>query len=118
MKISSLWALTMALLLSGCSKQNNASDRKTNATATGNPLTAPVDYLGAVAKAKKFSEKTIDTTAVNQAIQLFYAQEDRFPKDLNELVAKHYMPSIPPAPGGMQWSYNPRTGEVKVAQTP
>ena len=114
MKTAALFVVIAGMLLTGCSKKEAAAVGPTNQAATGNPLTAPVDYLGAVAKAKKFSEKSIDNTSVNQAVQLFYAQEDRFPRDLNELVAKHYIASIPPVPAGMQWAYNPKTGETKL----
>jgi len=114
MKTSALFVLAAGLLLTSCSKKEADAVQPTNQAASGNPLTAPVDYLGAIAKAKKHSEKTIDATSVDQAVQLFYAQEDRFPKDLNELVSKHYIPAIPPAPTGLQWSYNPKTGETKL----
>ena len=107
-------AAILGLALAGCSKTpESAAPKNTNQSASGNPLTAPVDYLGAVAKAKKFSERKIDSTSISQAIQLFYAQEDRFPKDLNELVAKHYIASVPP---GCQ--YNPQTGEVSIPRQP
>jgi hypothetical protein len=117
MKISRLLVLIAALALVGCSKkQDSTAITKTNESASGNPITAPVDYLGAVAKAKKYSEKAIESTSINQAIQLFYAQEDRFPKDLQELVAKHYIGGIPPAPTGMRWAYNPQNGEIRTVQ--
>jgi uncharacterized lipoprotein YajG len=118
MKISRL-VLIIGLVVAGCSKKpESASAKNTNDLASGNPITAPVDYLGAVAKAKKHSEKVIDTTSMNQAIQLFYAQEDRFPKDLQELVAKHYIGGIPPAPNGMRWAYNPQSGEMRAVPQP
>jgi hypothetical protein len=118
MNASAWWALGLSLLLAGCSKQESTAAKTTNQSASGNPITAPVDYLGAVAKAKHFSEKTIDTTSLNQAIQLFYAQEDRFPKDLNELAAKRYIGAVPPAPAGTVWAYNPQTGELKAVRHP
>src|SRR4029079_5602353 len=84
-----------ALLLAGCSKKETATANATNETASsGNPITAPVDYLGAVAKAKHHSEKVIDTASVNGAIQKFYAMEDRFPRDLDELVSQHYLHAV------------------------
>lgn len=116
---NSLWMIgAVGLALGACSKKEAAvAPNPTNEqAATGNPITAPVDYLGAIAKAKKFSEKTIDVTSINQAIQLFYAQEDRFPKNLEELASKHYIGSVPPAPTGMRWDYNPQTGQLKMAQ--
>src|SRR2546430_7618187 len=61
------------LALAGCGKKEakpTASSTNEN-YSSGNPVTAPVDYLGALAKAKKNSEKTIDTVALNQAVQQF-----------------------------------------------
>jgi hypothetical protein len=114
-----LLVLGAALAVTGCSKQQSpAAKKNSDSVATGNPITAPVDYLGAVAKAKHFSEKVIDTSSISQAIQLFYASEDRFPKDLNELVAKHYIGGLPAAPRGMRWGYNPQTGEIKAVRQP
>ncbi len=118
MKKSPVLLLAMGLLLAGCSKkQETAAVPKTNEVSSGNPLTAPVDYLGAVAKAKHVAEKTVDTASLKRAIELFHAQEDRFPKDLNELVAQHYLPALPALPVGMQYAYNPQTGEVGLVRT-
>jgi hypothetical protein len=121
MRIPLVLALGVVLIFiaaAGCSKQEKTAVSKPESAASGNPLTAPVDYLGAVAKAKQVSEKVVDSTSLNQAIQLFYAQEDRFPRDLNELVAKQYIARIPAAPAGTRWAYNPRTGEIKAAPQP
>ena len=96
--------------------------RKSTADATnenyssGNPVTAPVDYLGAVVRAKKSAEKTIDTVNLNQAIQQFSVGEGRYPKDLNELVTEKYLPRLPDAPYGMKFVYEAKTGQVKVVQ--
>ena len=101
------------LLFCGCGKRDSASP-STNTSASGNPITAPVDYLGAAAKAKRMAEKTVDTVGINQAVQLFQVQEGRLPKDLNELVTKKYVGSIPPPPAGMKYDYNPQTGQLKI----
>lgn len=107
-----------ALLLAGCGKKDgDATARTTNAPAAGgNPVTAPVDYLGAVAKAKKSSESTIDAVSLNQAVQQFNVAEGRFPKDLNELVTEKYVPRLPDPPYGMKFVYDAAKGEVKVVQ--
>jgi len=113
-------ALSLLLLgglaLSGCGKKEEKSTASSTneSNSSGNPLTAPVDYLGAVAKAKKASEKTIDTVYLNQAIQQFNAAEGRYPKDLNELVAEKYLTKIPEAPYGMKIVYDAASGQVKV----
>jgi hypothetical protein len=107
--------LTSLLLVAGLSF--TACEKKTprvkDSNSSGNPLTAPVDYLGATAKAKKMADKTLDVTGVNQAIKLFQAQEGRNPKSLNELVGD-YLPQIPTPPAGMKFEYNPTTAEAKL----
>jgi serine/threonine protein kinase len=76
------------------------------------------DYLGAVNQAKKYSEKAIDLAQLKNAIQQFNAMEERFPKDLNELVQQHYLVSVPVPPRGMKLAYNPQTGEVRIFRQP
>ena len=106
--------LMTGLLLSACKKESPGSAPANSSTSGGNPLSAPADYVGAVAKAKKTTEKTVDTAALNQAIQLFYAQEGRYPKNLNELAGPNYLGKLPQPPPGMKFDYNPTSGVLKV----
>ena len=122
-----LLPLTAGLFIAGCGKSNSSAsqgnnsvgvNQSTNATPnynTGNPLTAPVDYLGAVVQAKKYSEKQIDLAYLNQAIQQFNAGEGRLPKDLKELMP-NYIGKMPQAPYGSKIVYDPSTGVVKVVK--
>lgn len=106
-------------LLAGCGKKTETPPTATNATGrydSGNPMTAPADYVGAVVQAKKYSEKQIDLAYVNQAIQQFQAGEGRLPKSLDELVEEHYLGKVPDAPFGYQINYDPATGIVKVVK--
>lgn len=82
--------------------------------SSGNPLSAPADYLGTLAKGKQTSEKTIELASLNNTIQQFYAAEGRFPKDLNELVTEKYLPRIPAAPYGLKYEYNAGEGKLKI----
>ena len=100
--------------LSGCSRSEPAAPKPANQPSSGNPITAPVDYLGAAAQAQKKSIKTLDEAGLNQNIQMFYAAEGRYPKDLNELVGPNYLTKLPAPPPGMKFDYNPTTGQVKV----
>ncbi|MBL6764628.1 MAG: hypothetical protein ISQ14_06710 [Verrucomicrobiae bacterium] len=75
-----------------------------------NPVNAPTDYLGAVAKGKKKSESTLGALQVAPVIQQFEAAEGRFPKSLQEMVDKGYLSALPEAPQGMKASYDPQTG--------
>lgn len=107
----------MTPVLAGCGKGDATTTAgNPNAAArsdSGNPLPAPADYLGAVVDAKKHSEKVIDVSALNQAIQLFNVQEGRLPKSLAELVP-NYIGKLPPTPFGTKLVYDAAAGTVKV----
>lgn len=100
-------------LLCGCGKQEASPAPATN-QASGNPLTAPVDYLGAVGAAQKQAERTVDLANVQRAIQAFQAGEERLPTSLQELVTEGYFPKLPAAPKGMAYAYNPQNGRVTL----
>ncbi|HTL55796.1 MAG TPA: hypothetical protein VL361_08955 [Candidatus Limnocylindrales bacterium] len=117
MKTPLLILLGMVLLLLGCN--DNSSPSKPTAgtnttTSSGNPLTAPVDYLSAVANAQQSAVKTVDTVSLNQAIQQFGVDHGRTPKDLNELVEQKYIPKLPQPPYGTKFVYDAATGTVKI----
>ena len=105
--------LVAALALqTGCG-DNSKTTQAVNAVS--NVVDAPVNYLGAVVQAQKHAEKTIDVTYINQAIQLFQAQEGRLPKSLDELVP-NYVGKLPVPPFGTKLVYDATTGTVKVVK--
>lgn len=110
MKAISLVALLSVLLLTGC---NDSAGPKDSASS-GNLATAPVDYLNNAAKAQQRAVKTVDLTAVNKAIETFYVQEGRFPKDLLELAELKYLPRIPEPPPGLTWNYDTNSGTATL----
>jgi hypothetical protein len=82
--------------------------------SSGNPLTAPADYAEGLSKAQKSAQATLAAAGIDQGIKQFYADQGRLPKDLDELVAKGAMSQIPPAPRGMKYDYDSKTGVIKV----
>ena len=116
MKPALFLSLAIVLILVGCS--DNSSSPKpaagTNTSSSGNPLTAPVDYLSAVANAQQTAVKTVDTVSLNQAIQQFGVEHGRNPKDLNELVEQKYIPKLPQPPYGTKFVYDAGSGTVKI----
>ncbi len=114
-----LLSLAAGLVLAGCgSSDSGKSAQATNATPnynTGNPITAPVDYIGALGQAQKFAIKTIDVSYLNQAVQQFNAAEGRLPKDLKELVP-NYVGKMPQAPYGSKIVYDTNSGTVTVVK--
>ena len=115
--------LVPCLLLAGCGEksaapqQSGAAQASTNAAvSSGGVLTAPVDYLAAVARAQQTAVKVVDTTSLNKAVQMFSVDKGRNPKDLNELVEQKYIPKIPDTPFGTKLVYDADSGEVKVVK--
>jgi len=105
------------LLLTGCGDNSSkpAAPAGTNAAAAGSsPMNAPADYLRGLASGKQSAVKTVDTTSVDKAIQLFAVDHGRNPKDLDELVQQKYLPKIPDAPYGMKLVYDADAGSVRV----
>jgi len=117
-----LISVVAGVLLTGCGKSSSSTGQSAtnNATtnyASGNPITAVPDYIGAVGNAQNFSIKQIDLAQLNQAIQQFNAAEGRYPKDLQELIP-NYVAKIPDVPAGYKINYDTTSGKVKVVQQP
>jgi len=112
---STILTVLTTVILVGCSDSSQtATTASTTNASSGSPVTAPVDYLNAIAKGKQSAEKTIDTTSLDKAIQMFGVDKGRNPKDLNELVQQKYIPRIPDAPYGTKLVYDANSGTVTV----
>ena len=109
--------ITATALLAGCGEKSAPSGHPpTTSTSETTPANAPAGYLGAMGKAQQSAVKTVDTTSVNQAIQLFNVDQGRNPKDLNELVEKKYLPLVPTPPPGTKLEYDANAGTVKIVK--
>ena len=85
-----------------------------NENSSGNPATAPVDYLGAVNKGRKKAVTDTALLQVNGAINQYKASNSRPPRYLNELISEGLLAELPALPAGKKWTYNPQTGEASV----
>lgn len=109
--------LLAAIFSAGCGdKKAPGGAESTNASSSGSPLTAPVDYLGAVGKAQQTAIKTIDTAQINHAIEMYRVEQGKNPPTLQDLVAEKYLSRLPDLPFGMKYSYDPATGIVKAVK--
>jgi hypothetical protein len=118
MKTSFCLSVAASVLLIGCggSSDKPAAQPTNGAVGGSSPLSAPADYVGALGKAQQTAVKVVDTTSLDQAIQMFNVENGRNPKDLDELVEKKVIPKIPAAPYGMKLEYDATAGKVKVVK--
>ncbi|MCD6051778.1 MAG: hypothetical protein K0Q55_3187 [Verrucomicrobia bacterium] len=105
-----------ASVILGCDKpaSETAPATKPAEKVGENPLNAPTDYLGTVAKGKKSAEATVDTASLSSAISMFQVEKGRNPKDLDELVSSGTIKALPKPPYNMKFTYDAATGAVKV----
>lgn len=99
-----------SLILIGCGKEDKSSPPSSAA-----PAAAPAGYVGALARGQQVAVKTVDVASLNENVRLFNVQEGRYPKDLQELVAKQYLGALPNPPAGMKFVYDAAQGKVSVA---
>jgi hypothetical protein len=110
-----------SILIFGCEKKKElpvpeTPPSKAPSGSGGSLATAPVDYLATAGKAQQSMEKNIDAAALNKEVELFAAQEGRYPTDLNELVTKKYLGKLPTPPFGTKLQYNAKDGKVTVVK--
>jgi hypothetical protein len=108
-------SIVTAMFLAGCGDSSKKATQAYNAVS--NVVDAPLNYVGAVVQAKKYSENVIDVSYINQDIQLFNASEWHYPKDLQEMVP-NYLGKIPVVPFGYQLVYDTNTWTVKTVKLP
>jgi len=112
MKARLMLMAAAAALVAGC---GDSSKPGTAANEVSNIVTAPVNYIGAVAAAQQRAEKAIDVSYINEDIQMFNASEGRYPKELDELIP-NYLAKMPPVPFGFKVVYDPATHTVSVVK--
>lgn len=119
-----LWVMTLnrvilvtaiSLFLSACGEGENSENGSgdTNQTS-GNPITAPVDYLGAVANAKKSTEGKLAIAQLEQAVNYYKIENGSFPKSLDDLLSSDHLSRMPKVPYKTKLSYDPNTGKVDI----
>jgi hypothetical protein len=110
--ISFFISIATAMFVAGCGNGSGSQPPGTNAVA-GSASNNPADYLGALVRAKKSADKTIDVAYLNQALLLFNTQEGHYPRTLEELTP-NYVGKIPEPPIGYKLDYDATKGEVTV----
>jgi hypothetical protein len=119
MKAPLIIAFAAGFLLTGCGEKSSApagASTTNTSTSSDSLVAAPANYLGAITKGEQSAFKTVDTTSLDKAIQMFNVEHGRFPTDLKELVSERYISQIPTPPYGTRLDYDASAGRVSVVK--
>ena len=86
------------------------SDQKINAT---NPITAPLSAYSPMVE-------RIEMSSIKQAVDLFQAENGRFPKDYEEFMEKVVKPNnirLPVLPYGGKYQYDEKTHSLMIVRS-
>ena len=108
--------IVCVLLLGGMCVGCGDTSEPDKGHSSGNPLTAPVDYLGAVNQGKNKVLGDAGLVQVNNALKQFEAAHSRRAENLQELIRAGYLNALPALPPGMTWQYNPQTGQAAAVR--
>jgi len=79
--------------------------------------TATTTVIGTQERAK-LTRLTVDLRTIQRSIEVFYAQNGRYPDSLEELTKKGTIHRVPREPFGGEWLYDAFTGDVKSSTHP
>ena len=95
-------------------KEKKKPEKEETSSDDDNPLLAPLNYVGAVGKAKKSSEKRVNLANVQNAIRQFHAVEGRYSQVAQRVGKGGLLLEDARCASGMSYVYNPKTGQVGI----
>ena len=113
--------LLLALLLAGCKKDE--SPPSPAQADTGNKeveikLDAPAALTQPIAPPKINDRGLPDADFIYNTTRRFLMEQKHPAKDLEELLAKGYMPPLPPLPPGKKYILNQRAAMIQIVDAP
>lgn len=104
------------LLLAGCEGENQTDSNTSGQSeeSNGAAISAPVDYLGAVANAKKSMEGKLALSQLSQAVQNYQIENGKLPASLDALLESDHLSRLPKVPYKTKLSYDSKTGVVDL----
>lgn len=106
--------LIALFLLAGCERNQAAAPLGSSQAEVGEE--AHPDHAAAALEAEREAETRVALLIVTEAVKGFRVIEGRFPEDLQEVVDRGFMHSLPELPGEGRFSYDAKAGEVSVEE--
>ena len=81
-------------------------------------FSGPKDYRQMIQRVRQRQMARDNLDTVQSAVQLFQFRFARLPADLKELVDRHILPELPPAPPRSTYYYDRALGNVRLVPLP
>ena len=110
-RVSRLGSVLMisCIAVMGCNENKaDAGKKKTSKSAN------PANYVRGALESGDKAKGKLGIVTLERGIKTFQIQEGKNPASLQQLVKKGFVSSVPPAPVGKKYSYNAKTGKVKI----
>ena len=106
----------LVFLAGGCKKEEPAPPSlPAQAEAESREIELKPDKAPIVVAAPKVDDRGIpDANFIYQTTRRFFAEQKRSPKNLEELIAKGYMPPLPTPPPGKRYVLNERAAMIQL----
>ena len=114
------FALFLTVVLAACRKEKEPAykaqpSQPPQGASSGSDFSIPAftrGYSDAMVAAHQQAKRVKGSVEVQQLIQVFWAEYERFPESLEELKEKGY--DLPEPPPKMAYQYNSKTGEIRI----
>lgn len=108
------WVISfICLAAAGCSRERARAVDPVAKDVQG----GPADYQQMVNRARNRRTAEDNLAMLEDARKRFLNDRGRLPSNLVEMVSNGFLSSIPEAPAGTQFSYDPGTGNIRMTAT-
>jgi hypothetical protein len=104
-------ALTLGLVVAGCSNKKDASTTANPAAEPANPAAAPA---ASPAQARVERETSFQTKDLQLSVEAYEKIYKRKPASLEQMVQEGFLASLPAAPPGKRFTLDPATARVSA----
>lgn len=105
-------AVAVGLMVGGCSKKQDVSSPANSAVE---PASQAAATAANPAPVKMTTEENSQVQDLQLQVEAYEKINKRKPASLQQMVQEGFLPSIPPAPPGKRFAYDPSSGRVNLA---
>ena len=106
--------MVLGLVVAGCSKKKDAATATNAAAEPANPAAAPAAPAASPDQARVEREASFQTQDLQLSVEAYEKIYKRKPASLEQMVRDGFLNSLPPAPPGKRFAYDPTSARVSL----